>query len=289
MSCHVSHGQSWAGTGNGCSKTICRRQCGSAFCGVLCPPSHKWPVAQGQGRSTSAAHRHRSPAPHSGRQPPTVVPEPPRPNRTPEAVAEAAAEEIVQLESAVAALGEGNPLAKPLLAALKVARSKVNVPVSVQIEMSEKHLARARKRLVVANEELEKAVEKKNSFTSDVEATELRLARLRASVPTPMNQEPAAVAELPYRRIDPRARCAQVRSSACGRPSGHVAREWSRRGEHVAHFRGKSSPRARCVAGGIGPATCRGSFSVDVDIDRSRRFSCERTLQPSHVRVISAR
>ena len=160
------------------------------------PPSHKWPVAQGQGRSTSAAHRHRS-----GRQPPTVVTEPPRPNRTPEAVAEAAAEEVVRLESAVAALGEGNPLAKPLLAALKVARSKVNVPVSVQIEMSEKYLARARKRLVVANEELEKAVEKKNSCTSDVEATELRLARLRASVPTPMNPEPAAVAEL-QGRID---------------------------------------------------------------------------------------
>ena len=92
----------------------------------------------------------------SGRQPPTVVTEPPRPNRTPEAVAEAAAEEVVRLESAVAALGEGNPLAKPLLAALKVARSKVNVPVSVQIEMSEKYLARARKRLVVANEELER-------------------------------------------------------------------------------------------------------------------------------------
>ena len=100
-----------------------------------------------------------------------------------------------------AGLGEGNPLAKPLLAALKVARSKVNVPVSVQIEMLEKYLARARKRLAVANEELEKAVEKKNSCTSDVEATELRLARLRASVPTPMRQEPSAVAEL-QGRID---------------------------------------------------------------------------------------
>ena len=116
-------------------------------------------------------------------------------------MAEAAAEEVVRLESAVAALGEGNPLAKPLLAALKVARSKVNVPVSVQIEVSETYLARARKRLVVANEELEKAVEKKNSCTSDVEATELRLARLRASVPTLMHQEPAAVAEL-QGRID---------------------------------------------------------------------------------------
>ena len=71
-------------------------------------------------------------------------------------MAEAAAEEVGRLESAVAALGEGNPLAKPLLAAQKVARSKVNVPVSEQIEMPEKYLARSRKRLVVANEELEK-------------------------------------------------------------------------------------------------------------------------------------
>ena len=81
-----------------------------------------------------------------------------------------------------------------------MARSKVHVPVSVHIEMSEKYLARVRKRLVVANEELEKAVAKKNSCTSDVEATELRLARLGASVPTPM-QEPVAVAEL-QGRID---------------------------------------------------------------------------------------
>ena len=160
----------------------------------------------------------------------------------------------------------------PFLAALNVARSKVNVPVSVQIEMSEKYLARARKRLVVANEELEKAVEKKT------------VAQLRTSVPTPMHHEPVAVAALQSRiNVDPRMQCAQVRSSACGRPSGHVAREWSRRREHVAQFRGIFSRRARCAAGTIGPAT----FSVNVDIDRSRRFSCERTLQPSQRCVFS--
>ena len=49
--------------------------------------------------------------------------------------------EVGRLESAVAAHGGGNPLAKPLLAALKVARSNVNVHVSVQIGMLEKYLA----------------------------------------------------------------------------------------------------------------------------------------------------
>ena len=48
---------------------------------------HQWPVAQGQGRSASAAHCHRPSQAGSLR--------PPRPNRTPEAVAEAAAEEVV--------------------------------------------------------------------------------------------------------------------------------------------------------------------------------------------------
>ena len=250
------------------SKTICRRQCGSAFCGVLVLPH------------TSGPSLHRVRAQHISRPSPPVsstrdgCPTPPQ-NR---GSGRGCRRRSGRLESAVAALGEGNPSAKPLLAALKVARSKVKVPVS----------ARARKRLVVANEELEKAVDKKNSCTSDVEATELRMARLLASVPTPMQQEPVAVAEArSYRRVDPRARCAQVRSSACGRPSGHVAASGAKR-LTCAHFRGKSSPRARCAAGRIGPATCRGSFSVDVDIDRSRRFSYERTLQPSHVKVTNA-
>ena len=49
--------------------------------------------------------------------------------------------------------------------ALKVARSRVNVPVSVQIEMSEKYLTRVRrKRLVVTNEELEKVVAKEEQL-----------------------------------------------------------------------------------------------------------------------------
>ena len=148
------------------------------------------------------------------------------------------------------------------------------------------------KRLVVANEELEKVVEKKNNCTSDVEATELRLARLRASVPTPMNQEPAAVAEL-QGRIDELIRERDALRSAVpllGDPAATLPASGAEEvNMHVAHFRGKSSTRASSIAGGIGLATCRGSFSVDVDLDRSRRFSCERTLQPSHVRVMSAR
>ena len=79
----------------------------------------------------------------------------------------------------------GNPLAKPSLVSWSVCRSQC-----------QRSMWRVLGRGVVA-----KAVEKKNSCTSDVEATELRLARLRDSVPTPMHQEPAAVAEL-QGRID---------------------------------------------------------------------------------------
>ena len=67
------------------------------------------------------------------------------PSRTPEAIGEAAAEEVHRLEEAVGALGEESPRSKPLLDAFKVAKAKVNVPISVQIDSTPKYLERARK------------------------------------------------------------------------------------------------------------------------------------------------
>ena len=119
------------------------------------------------------------------------------------------------------ALGEGNPLAKPLLAALKVARSKVNVLVSVQIEMSEKYLARARKRLVVANEELEESRGKEEQlhFRCGSDGVAIGTATSFSANADASGACSRCRVARPYRRVDPRARCGQVRSSACGDPA----------------------------------------------------------------------
>ena len=178
------------------------------------PASNRWPTAQklNQRRNSSAAQKPRNQ--HSEghvRQDPQsrpvssaradVTPPEEQPKRTPEAMAEATADEVRRLESAVAALGEDSPHAKSLVSALKVAKAKLNVPISVQIQASEQYLERAKKRLVQAEEDLSKASAKKSECAKDVETTELRLARLRSAVPAPMQEEPPAVAEL-QSRID---------------------------------------------------------------------------------------
>ena len=71
---------------------------------------------------------------HGSLAQPSVPEGPTRPNRTPEAMAEETSEEVRRLESAVSALGEDNPHAKPLVVALKAAKAKLNISISVQIE-----------------------------------------------------------------------------------------------------------------------------------------------------------
>ena len=101
------------------------------------------------------------------------------PNIAPEAITEAAAVEVRRLEGAVAALGEESPHGKPLLTALKAAKVKLNVPISVQIESTTLHLERARKRLTQAKAEVVRVTAQKDQCVADVEAAEWRLERRR--------------------------------------------------------------------------------------------------------------
>ena len=179
------------------------------------PPAARWPPAKKvpPGRSSSAAQGAQprqsvsAPTPDRRRKPndvraaATKNADPSMPSRTPEAIAEATAEEVRRLEEAVGALGEESPHAKPLLVALKAARAKLNVPVSVQIEATAKFLERARKRLAKAEAELAKVAAQKDECVAEVEAAERRLERLRDSALVPMQHEPVEVALL-QSRID---------------------------------------------------------------------------------------
>ena len=106
-----------------------------------------------------------------------------------------------RLEGAVAALGEESPHAKPLLTALKAAKTKLNVPISVQIESTTQYLERARKRLAQAEAEVARVTAQKDQCVADVEAAERRLERLQDSAPSAMQQEPAELVQL-QSRID---------------------------------------------------------------------------------------
>ena len=89
---------------------------------------------------------------------------------TSEAITEAAAVEVRRLEEAVGALGEESPHAKPLLTALKAAKAKLNVPISVQIESTTQHMERARMRLAQAEAEVARVAAQKDQCVADVEA-----------------------------------------------------------------------------------------------------------------------
>ena len=178
------------------------------------PPSHKWPPAQKSQRNASAQPRRNESAarqrvsaqgqpgqPHRRESPQSIRNADAVPNLTPEAIAEAAAEEVRRLEEAVRALGEESLHAKPLLVALKAAKAKVNVPISVQIESTTQYLERARKRLVQAEAEVARITAQKDQCISDVETAERRLERLQTSVPSTMQQESAELGLL-QSRID---------------------------------------------------------------------------------------
>ena len=82
------------------------------------------------------------------------------------------------MEKGVGALGEESPHAKPLLVALKAARAKLNVPVSVQIESTAKYLERARKRLVQAEAKLAKVAAQKDEGVAEVDAARTQVGEV---------------------------------------------------------------------------------------------------------------
>ena len=166
--------------------------------------------------------------------------------RIPEAIAEATAEEARRLEEVVGALGEESPHAKPLLVALRAARAKLNVPVSVQIESTAKYLERARKRLVQAEAKSAKVAAQKDEGVAEVDAAERRLERLIASAPMPIQHEPmeAVFAAESNRRLDSRTGlsvcfCESSTRRGCWRSTI----QWRRRDEQVAGKRGGTRTR----------------------------------------------
>ena len=93
-------------------------------------------------------------------------------------------------EAALSALGEGNPHAKPLVEALRVARAKAKVLLlEEQIVASQNFVERARKRVTRVEAVISRALEQKVVFETEVQEGEARL------------QQAASVTEL-QRRID---------------------------------------------------------------------------------------
>ena len=95
----------------------------------------------------------------------------------------------------------GESSREALLTALKAAKAKLNVPISVQIESTTQYLERARKRLAQAEAEVARVTAQKDQCVADVEAAERRLERLQDSAPSAMQQEPAELVQL-QSRID---------------------------------------------------------------------------------------
>ena len=82
--------------------------------------------------------------------------------------------EVRRLEDVVGVVEEESPDA---LVALKAAKAKLNVPISVQIESTEQYLERVRKRLVQAEAHFARVAAQKDHCVADVEAAERRLER----------------------------------------------------------------------------------------------------------------
>ena len=185
------------------------------------------------------------------------------PSRTPEAIGEAAAEEVHRLEEAVGALGEESPRSKPLLDAFRAAKAKVNVPISVQIDSTRKYLERARKRLVQAVAEVTRVAAQKVRCVADVEAAKRRL-------------EPVELVLLQSRIDDLVRERDSLRVSA---DQGHVEVAALSNAEEVNMLRANvDSLECERAMFRAEVGRCRGEcrpVSVDVDFERPRRHTGE--------------
>lgn len=179
------------------------------------PPSVQWPVVslgkgQGKGkgkgkpkpgtskRSLSAAGESPKQQQKSDWDVPVLQPA----SRSPDKVSAEATEEVQRLEAALSALGEGNPHAKPLVEALRVARSKAKVlPVEEQIIACKNFVERAKKRVMRVQAVISRALEQKVVFETEVQEGEARLQQLEESHSHRPVDAAASVTEL-QRRID---------------------------------------------------------------------------------------
>ena len=110
--------------------------------------------------------------------------------------------EVHRLEATVSALGNGNPLAKPLVEALPLACSKAKVlPVEDQIIACKNFIERARKRVNRVEAVISRALEQKVVFETEVEEGEARLQQLEESHSVRNEEAAVSITEL-QRRID---------------------------------------------------------------------------------------
>ena len=160
------------------------------------PPAARWP-------SAPKGSVQRSPSKPVVAQP--VLPQDACRRPKPSEVRAAASTRIARLQGALASLGPDDTEERKVLeAALKKAKTQAAVPpVEDQIAMSVKFLERARKRLAVADTEVQAAVKKKSQCEQEIAEAEADLARLR--------EEHSASGEEPKTEVQQlRARVAQL-------------------------------------------------------------------------------
>ena len=79
----------------------------------------------------------------------------------------------------MSALGEDNPLANPLVSALKVAKSKLEAPIGERLDSCQRFLERARKRVTSAESANAEAVVERDRLVAELAEGEKRMERLR--------------------------------------------------------------------------------------------------------------
>ena len=102
-----------------------------------------------------------------------------------------------RLEAAIGVLGEKNPHARPLLDALRVAKSRSKLPpVDERVEACRTFLERAKRRVARADEVITRAQEQKAVYVAEVEEAERGLALLQSEASVPLQSVVPEVGEL---------------------------------------------------------------------------------------------
>ena len=175
------------------------------------PKSEQWPKAPGhrQNRSGPGSHQRqigsgggtkRSSTPKVPQRAVSVV----RERKTPEQVRSDASTKVSRLQAALRSLGDGDVEERRALelALSKAQKQAEDLPVARQIEVTKEFIARAKKRMLVADEKirlaqvaLQDAMEEKEYDIREVPLAEARLERLQKEI-VPRRQTPPISTDL---------------------------------------------------------------------------------------------
>ena len=201
------------------------------------PPSQRWPQVQGS-RQLGADSQNRGPGAQqrrtlSGGAKRGSTPRPPqspaiiRERKTPEQVRSDASTKVSRLQAALSSLGDGDVEEKRALelALVKAQKQSEELPVARQIEITKEFIARAKKRILVADEKirlaqvaLQDARDEKEYDVREVPLAEARLERLLKEV-VPVRQTPpvSTVSDLEAEVHRLRTQPAQMQVASVGR------------------------------------------------------------------------